>query len=314
MLTAAVSAAAPIHALAVDLRARYGRSLRRVTLDLGLSCPNRDGRSGYGGCVYCDAAGSGTGAAASLPLAEQWRRGLDRLRRKCPDGPAAIAYFQSYSNTYPALAPVTQALHYLAAFRDAAPIVSVGTRPDCFSADAADLLASFTGRFDEVWVEFGLETADDAVQARIQRYDTLASFHAACALARARGLRIVCHCIAGLPGERPGGLIRQVEEAATAGVDGIKFHQLMVLRRTKLEAWWRRGALALLTAERYVEMVADALEWLPERIAVHRLVADAPPAEYLAPRPGPPRLALHQEIVKELQRRGTRQGWFAAAR
>lgn len=303
----------PVNTLGPVLRARYGHPLRRILLDLGLTCPNRDGSMGFGGCIYCDVAGSGTGQAPKRTLMQQFDRELLRVRRAVPSGPAAIAYLQSYSNTYPELEPLATALEQLAARSAEAPILSVGTRPDCFSREAAALLARCKERFDEVWVEFGLETADDRVQRLIGRHDTLENFHAACDLAHRHGLKIVCHTIAGLPGERPDGLDRQVEEATVARVHGIKFHQLMVLRKTKLEAMWRHGRVKLLDPPTYVRLVADALERLPASVVVHRLVAEAPPEEYLGPTGWPPRQKVHSMIEQELQRRGSRQGARRAA-
>lgn len=304
MLTAEV----PIHTLARAMKARYGRKMRRVMLDLGLTCPNRDGKKGYGGCVYCDVSGSGTGAAPKANLQSQWQDGLRRLRRKHPEGPVAISYLQSYSNTYPGLQPLQDALEFLSSLRDVAPIVAVGTRPDCFSTEAADLLASYKDRFDSMWIEFGLETADDRVQQIIQRYDTLENFYTACKRAHQRELQIVVHTIAGLPGEQDDGLMKQVEAVRQAGAHGIKFHQLMVLRRTKLESLWKAGELQLLQLSKYVKMVVDALEHLPPHIIVHRLAAEAPPEEYVAPTDWPPKNRILHEIRLELARRNSFQG------
>ncbi|MDP7062066.1 MAG: TIGR01212 family radical SAM protein, partial [Planctomycetota bacterium] len=189
-----------------------------------------------------------------------------------------------------------------------APILAVGTRPDCFSEEAADLLALQAKHFDEVWVEFGLETADDKVQEIIGRHDTLANFHGACGLAGERGLQRIAHCIAGLPGEKEGGLMRQVEEVAKAQCEGIKFHQMMVLHKTKLANMWMNGGIDLLSAEQYTTMVADAVEILPPQVVVHRLVAEAPADSYLAPKPWPGRAKVHSCIEQELQRRGSHQG------
>lgn len=301
--------ARPVRSLGRELLARYDRRLRRVMLDLGLTCPNRDGEKGYGGCIYCDLSGSGTGAAKEgQALDGQWQAGLTRARKVNPEGPAAILYFQSYSNTYPDLEPLAEALEHIAQWRAEAPILAIGTRPDCFSEEAADLIARQTARFDEVWIEFGLETADDTVQQRIGRHDTLANFHEACTRAHERGLIRIAHCIAGLPGEKPDGLLRQVAECRRAGVEGIKFHQLMVLRKTKLAHEWMNGDIELLTPEQYITMVADALEQLPPEVVVHRLVAEAPPEEYLAPTGWPSRAKVHSEIENELRRRGSWQG------
>lgn len=300
---------APVHTLGRSLKQRYGRRLRRVMLDLGLTCPNRDGASGYGGCIYCDLSGSGTGAAKrSESLEQQWQEGLARARKVNPEGQAAIIYFQSYSNTYPDLRPLANALEQMKSWSEVAPILTIGTRPDCFSAEAADLLAAQLPYFKEVWVEFGLETADDAVQKIIGRHDTLANFHSACERAGERGLQRIAHCIAGLPGEKENGLLRQVQEVAKAKCEGIKFHQLMVLHKTKLAKMWLDGEITLLSAEEYTTKIADALEYLPPQIIVHRLVAEAPAESYLAPKPWPGRQKVHSNIEQELLRRGTHQG------
>lgn len=130
-------------------------------------------------------------------------------------------------------------------------------------------------------MEFGLETADDAVQKIIGRHDTLANFHAACALAGAHGLKRVAHTIAGLPGEKPGGFLQQAREVARAGCEGVKFHQLMVLRRTKLARLWEKGEIRTLAPADYALQVAAALRLTPWRTVVHRLQAEAPAAERL---------------------------------
>lgn len=301
---------APIHTLGRSLMRRYGRRLRRVMFDLGLTCPNRDGATGFGGCIYCDLSGSGTDAARRQEdLEQQWAEGLQRARRVNPEGPAAILYFQSYSNTYPDLEPLAQALHKARAWATEAPILSVGTRPDCFTDEAAELLASMRDDFDEVWVEFGLETTDDAVQQAIGRHDTLDNFRDACSRAGVLGLHRIVHCIGGLPGDSEDSLLRQVEEVRRAGCEGIKFHQLMVLQKTKLAKMWMDGEVELLDAETYVQRVADALEYLPTSTLVHRLVAEAPPESYLAPKPWPGRQRVHSWIEREMKRRGHAQGW-----
>ena len=299
----------PIHSLGRHLKARFGRRLRRVMLDLGTTCPNRDGTSGLGGCIYCDVHGSGTGATRrGLNIETQWKSELARVQRNQEVGPTTILYFQSYSSTWPDLAPLSSALTTARAWANDAPVLSVGTRPDCFSPEAANLLAKQKNYFQDVWIEFGLETASNEVQRIIGRNDSLENFHRACRVARDCGLKVIAHTIAGLPGEKPDGLIRQVRECAEAQVSGIKFHQLMVLRKTKLAAMWQRGEIQLLTPPTYVAMVADALEILPPEVVIHRLAAAAPKEEYLAPLGWPTPAKIHAEILEELRSRGTVQG------
>ncbi len=304
-----VTAGPPILTLGRALKARYGRRLRRVMLDLGLSCPNRDGTSGYGGCAYCDLEGSGTGASkAGLDLAAQWEVELKRVRRSQAEGPCAIAYLQSYSNTWPDLQPLSRALDFLRPHRDTAPILAVGTRPDCFSEEAAELLGQATADFDEVWVELGLETTDNAVQASIGRHDNLANFFTACERAHRHGLKIIVHCMAGLPGDAADTLMHQVRAITKAGAHGVKFHQLMILRRTKLAHAWMQGEVEILSPETYIQAVAEALQILPPEIVVHRLVAESPEEERLAPKDWPSAAKIRHRIEEELKKPGTRPG------
>jgi len=280
-------------------------------LDLGLSCPNRDGESGYGGCIYCDLDGSGTGAMKQRrPLLEQWEEQQARIQ-KASDTGGAIIYFQSYSNTYPDLLPLAQALEQMVQFVQQAPIISVGTRPDCFSNEAAALLGSYRDKFSEVWIEFGLETTDDEVQKVIGRNDSLENFHRACELAHQHDLKIIAHTIAGLPGEKLNGLQKQIDEVKKAKCHGIKFHQLMVLRKTKLQHLWDSGQVDLLSCDEYVQLVADALEHLPAETIVHRMVAENPKENYLAPENWPPRAKVQHLIESELRRRNSVQGVYA---
>jgi radical SAM protein (TIGR01212 family) len=301
----------PVYTLGRHLKAKYGRPLRRVMLDLGLTCPNRDGVLGRGGCIYCDVSGSGTGAMKKRqPLEEQWQEGLKRARKINPEGPAAIAYFQSYSSTYPDLAPLADGIKKISQWASEAPILAIGTRPDCFSPEAAALLAKYQGTFAEVWVEFGLETADDEVQKRIERFDTLENFFTAADIAHSYGLGVICHCIEGLPGEKEDGLQKQVAAAIQAKVEGIKFHQLMVLKKTKLAKQWMAGEIQLPTPDTYRAKVVAAIEHLPPNMVVHRLVAEAPKEEYLAPLGWPSRLQMHASIENALKKKGSYQGIF----
>ena len=299
----------PVNTLGRSLTKRYNRRLRRVMLDLGLTCPNRDGATGYGGCIYCDLSGSGTGASSrKQDIEAQWQEGLPRARRTNPEAPSAIIYFQSYSNTYPDLSALKSSFDKIHLWAVDAPIVTIGTRPDCFSEEAAQLLAEQLEYFEEVWIEFGLESADDNVQRRIGRHDTLQNFRDACKLAHKYGLKIVAHCMAGLPEEKEDGLLRQVEEINNANCHGIKFHQLMVLRKTILAKQWMDGEIELLDDKQYIQKVADALEMLDPEIIVHRLVAEAPDSEYLAPKPWPGRQKVHSRIELEMKLRGSTQG------
>jgi radical SAM protein (TIGR01212 family) len=159
-----------------------------------------------------------------------------------------------------------------------------------------------------VWVELGLEAADDRVLAEIRRFHTVADFEDAVLRARAAGLGVVGHAILGLPGDGRHGARRTAEVLARSGVDGVKLHNLLVLRRTQLERAWRAGALAVPDLATHVDWLADVVERLAPEQVLHRLTADAPDGEELAPRWGAVKNEVRARLAAELLRRGTRQG------
>lgn len=297
------------------LFATFGRPVHRLALDAGSSCPNRDGTRGRGGCAYCDVEGSGTGALRSgLDLAEQLEHGLARLARREGGTGGVIAYFQSYSNTYVSPQRLDEVLAVVEA-RAGEPLVavSVATRPDTLPEWALARLVAL-GRRLPVWVELGLESADDGVLAAINRLHTVREFEDAVARVRAAGLLCVAHAILGLPGDGRAGARRTAEVLARSGVEGVKVHQLMVLQRTQFAARYRAGELEVLDAPTYVDWLADFVERLGPEQVLHRLTGDAADEELLAPRWSLDKNDVRGALEAELERRGTTQGARAAAR
>jgi uncharacterized protein len=290
------------------LAARFGRALHRVALDAGSDCPNRDGTKGRGGCAYCDVEGSGTGALKSgVDLASQLRAGIGRVRKRDPDC-AVVAYFQSYSNTYVEPARLDEVLAVLEPhLQREIGVVALATRPDTLPDWALERLARLAERV-EVWLELGLEVADDAILAAINRHHSVDDFRGAVERAQARGLLVVGHAILGLPGDGRAGARRTAEVLAESGCAGIKVHQLMVLRRTIFEKRWRAGEIETLDERAYVEWLADFVERLRPEQVLHRITGDAPDADLLAPRWELDKNDLRNRLADELRRRGTRQG------
>ena len=289
-------------------REHFGTALHRVALDAGSQCPNRDGTKGFGGCVYCDVEGSGTGALRKgEDLDRQLREGLARIARRGTPGPA-VAYFQSYSNTYVAPARLEEVLATVEPFigREVAAL-SIATRPDTLGDDALDVLARWNERLP-VWIELGLESASDSVLQKINRLHTVADFEGAVRRSKARGLTVIGHAILGLPGDDREGARRSAALLAREGVDGVKVHQTMVLRRTVLERWWKDGRVATLEVDEYVEWLADFVERLRPEQVLHRLNGDADRAQLLAPQWSTLNPGVREKLAAELQRRGTHQG------
>ncbi len=313
-MTAAVTVPTRFRTLRPWLLATFGRPVHRLALDAGSSCPNRDGTRGRGGCAYCDVEGSGTGALKSgLDLARQLELGLARLARREDGASGVIAYLQSYSNTYVSPERLDEVLGVIEA-RAGEPLVavSIATRPDTLPDWALSRLVALAQRLP-VWVELGLEAADDRVLTAINRLHSVAEFEDAVARVRAAGLLCVAHAILGLPEDGRAGARRTAEVLARSGVEGVKVHQLMVLKNTQFAARWRAGELALLDAPGYVDWLADFVERLGPGQILHRLTGDAPAEELLAPRWSLDKNDVRAALEAELTRRGTRQGTYSAA-
>ncbi len=293
------------------LRERFGCRVQKISLDAGLTCPNRDGVKGTGGCIYCNARGSGTGAhGRGLSIREQLEAGRAAVARRY-GAERFIAYFQSFSNTYAPLARL-RALYEEAASVPGVAALFIGTRPDCVSEEVLDLLAEFSRRL-LVWVEYGLQTANEETLAAIGRGHGLQEFLAAAAATRSRGIPVCAHIILGLPGETREDARRTAQVLAQAGVEGVKIHSLYIVRGTALEELYRRGGYRPLSREEYASWAADVIERLPPEVVIQRLTGDPHPAELVAPAWCRDKAAVLAAIRGELARRDSRQGTFAHA-
>jgi radical SAM protein (TIGR01212 family) len=299
-------AALPYLDLNTYLRRRFGERVQKITLDAGLTCPNRDGRVGVGGCLYCNARGSGTGAwARGLSLTAQLQEGAARLGKRY-GASKFIAYFQSFTNTF---APVERlrALYEEALVFPGVVGLSIGTRPDCLDDEVLDLLAGYA-REHLVWLELGLQSAHDETLRLINRGHDVACFTRGVERAASRGLEVVAHVIFGLPEEGP------AEMAATAGyvaglpLQGVKIHLLYVIRGSGLERLFASGAYFPLSEAAYVQAVVDFLELLPAEMVIHRVTGDPHPDELAAPAWCRDKARVLKLIGEEFARRGSRQG------
>jgi radical SAM protein (TIGR01212 family) len=290
---------------------RFGRPVHRVALDAGSTCPNRDGTRGRGGCAYCDVEGSGTGAfKRGVELARQLDDGLRRIARR-DAGAGAVAYFQSYTNTYVEPERLDEVLRVVEArLDDGIVCVALSTRPDTLPAWALERLARLSERA-EVWLELGLECADDAILEDIHRLHTVAEFEDAARRAHDAGLGVIGHAILGLPGDGRAGARRTAEVLARTGLLGVKVHHLMVLRRTRFAHDYQAGRLTTLDAPTYVDWLADFVERLAPDQVLHRLTGDSPGESLIAPRWDIHKNAVRERLEAELARRGTRQGSLA---
>jgi len=301
-------AAAPIryHAFGHYLRRRFGCRVHKITLHAGMSCPNRDGTRGAGGCTFCN--NTGFSPAARLQpgaIRGQMLAGMESVRRRAR-ARRFIAYFQPYSNTH---APVEQlARLYEEAWCGPAVVgLSVGTRPDCVDEAKIDLLAEHARR-GEVWVEYGLQSAHDETLRRVNRCHGYGEFVRAVELTAGRGIRICVHTILGLPGETREMILETHRRLAELPIDGIKIHLLHIMRDTVMERQYHRGEIRLLERLEYVNLVCDVLELLPPGVVIQRMHADAPADVLVAPSWCLDKAGVLNEIRSELAGRDSWQG------
>lgn len=253
----------------------------KASISLDVTCPNRDGSKGRGGCIFCSAGGSGEFSEAPGDVSSQIDAAIARVERKAGDDAGYIAYFQSFTNTYCAPEYLDGAISQ-AASHDRVEAVSIATRPDCLPEDILDVIRRHSAKIP-VFVELGLQTVSDRTAEVINRCYETAVYRKAVTDLHAAGANVITHVIFGLPGETEEDMLDTVRYAADCGTDGIKFTCLYVLKGTPLEELWRAGKVEVLGQEEYFGIVGKALELLPEDTVVHRLTGDGPKSLLLAP-------------------------------
>ena len=264
------------------LKDKYGKKIYKVSINAGFTCPNRDGKLGERGCIFCSAGGSGDFAEDSgLSISEQIEAGKRRIEKKIPSEYGLIAYFQAFTNTY---APVEtlRKVYMEAAAHPEVEIISVATRPDCLSEEVLNLLSEIN-KIKPVWVELGLQTIHEKTAEYIRRGYPLATFDEAVGNLRKRGIETIVHVILGLPGESREDMLETVRYVGESGVQGIKLQLLHVLKNTDLAEDYLAGKFQCLTLDEYAELVKDCLEILPEDIIIHRMTGDGDKKILIAP-------------------------------
>ncbi len=289
------------------LRRRFGCRVSKVNVDAGFTCPNRDGSKGIGGCIYCNNVSfSPRDTQAEISLEDQLASGMAYHRTRL-GSQKFIVYFQKYTNTYASVEHLADLYQRALAVPDVLGI-SVGTRPDCLTDEALDLLSRLA-RQHYVCLELGLQSTDDAILERINRGHSLEDFIAAVGRASSRGFDICAHLIYGFPGEQPGEFVKGADLLnSLPGISSLKLHQLHAVEGTELAAMYRRGEFSPLTLEQYVSTAADFLERLAPRVSIQRLYGSSPLEIRVAPQWGLKNNQMWYAVLNELRRRGSWQG------
>lgn len=282
------------------LKKRFGCKVFKVSLESGLGCPNRDGKISTSGCAFCSEESYLTKTMRPTLL-----DGIEYVKRR--HGAAKfVSYFQSGTNTYGAV-EILKPLFEAAIDHPDVVGLAIGTRPDCITAENADLLEGLARR-TMLWVELGLQSANDETLKRINRGHTASDFRNAVRILKERNIPVVAHVILGLPGES----IQDMQETAKfineMDIDGVKIHNLHVLKGTGLEKLYNQGKIELPTLETYATWVALFLEQLKPSILIHRVNGHAPRQLTIAPPWSINKLAIFNAVEKELKQRNTWQG------
>lgn len=290
------------------LRKTFGGKCAKIPIDAGFTCPNIDGVCGVGGCIYCSGRGSGDFAELpSLSVKEQYERVRQKLSSKW-SVERTIPYFQAHSNTYAPIEKLRK-LYGEALSLEGAVGLNIATRADCISEE----IAAYLGELAEktvLTVELGLQSSSDKTARLINRGHSLEDFRRGFKLLRKASPKInICvHIIFGLPEETDEMMMATVDEVARLHPEQVKIHLLHVLKNTKMAEMYARGEYIPLEKEKYVSLVADAIERLPEDTVIARLTGDGMADDLLAPDWSRKKVSVINDIDKLLFERGSWQG------
>lgn len=293
-------------AFSAYLQQRFGGPVRKLSLNAGFTCPNRDGTISETGCVYCDPdTFSPHPGPDAPPIIHQLRAGIEAGHRRGVK--QFLAYFQSYTNTYAPAAKLRDVYDTIRAFPEIKGL-AIGTRPDCVDAGVLEVVSAFAPEY-EVWLEYGLQSIHAETLFRINRGHGPDAFFMAVELTRQHpGIKICAHVILGLPGESPEMERETARAVARLRLEGVKFHPLHVVKSTPLARDFAHGRYAPLSREAYAERVVRFLEQLWPETVIQRLTADCPDERLVAPKWLLDKNAVLREIQERMEKEDTWQG------
>jgi radical SAM protein (TIGR01212 family) len=266
------------------LKEQYGEKIYKICLTSGCTCPNRDGKTGFGGCTFCSEGGSGEFSSAPGEIEAQIEEAKGRIRKKTSSS-RYIAYFQSFTNTY-GDPKILERIYRQALSHPEIVALSIGTRPDCLPDEILSMLESLRDEYGkDIWIELGLQTVNEESARHFRRGYKLPVFEDAYRRLKERDFVVIVHVILGLPGESEEDMLSSVRYLAglTPSLDGIKLQLLHVLKGTDLAKEFEETSFHIFTLEEYCDIVVKCLKLLPPEIVVHRITGDGPKRLLIAP-------------------------------
>ncbi len=287
-------------------KSKYNIKVFKVSLNMGLTCPNKDGKVGYGGCIYCSKMGSGEYAGdKKKSLKEQFEDVKSIMLKKWPNA-KYIAYFSANTNTYAPIEKLKKAWDEVLNYENVIGI-NISTRPDSISKECYDYLEELNKKTD-LTIELGLQTIHEKTSKLINRCHTLQCFENCVKELNKRNIKVLVHIINGLPYETKEMMLETVKYLNNLNIWGIKIHMLNVLKDTKLEQLYQKEHFHILSKDEYVNIVCDQLELLHENIVINRLTGDPKLEDLIEPKWIIKKVCVLNDIDKEMKRRESFQG------
>lgn len=294
------------HTLTYYYKKKFNAKVCKVSLNANFTCPNIDGKVGFGGCIYCSKLGSGEfGGNPKESLIEQFEKGKKMMQRKWPDA-KFIAYFQANTNTYAPLERLKECFEPFIERKDCIGL-SIATRSDSITDECLDYLEDINKRTFLI-VELGLQTIHEKTSKLINRCSTLKGFTDMVKKLKKKNINVVVHIINGLPYETEEMMIDTVKYLNKLNIDGIKIHMLEVLKDTPLEKYYAKNKFKILSKEEYVNIVVKQLEYLNKEIVIHRLTADPDKNNIIEPTWLIKKFTILNEIDKLMSKNNIYQG------
>lgn len=288
------------------LKDKFGEKVYKLPISLPLTCPNRDGTKGVGGCIYCsEEGGSHENLSNTLSIKEQLETNKEYIGKRY-GARKFIAYFQSFTNTYLSLEEFKKNIEEVGQVEDIVGI-SISTRPDCLSDEILDYLESIKDRYF-INIELGLQSVNNHTLIKINRGHLLTDFLDAVFRIKKRDLSICVHLILDLPWDDRIDVIEAANLMSLLKIDEIKLHSLYITVGTEIERMYRNNELILKTEEEYIELVIEFLTRLSPGIAIQRLLSRAPEDKVLASNWGRSWWIIQDKILEEMEKRGLYQG------
>ncbi|MBN2120374.1 MAG: TIGR01212 family radical SAM protein [Candidatus Omnitrophica bacterium] len=295
----------PYYSFNQFLRDKFGCRVHRLSLNAGFGCPNLEGDLSSEGCIFCNNRAFSFFAGKTPSLEEQVRSSMDYAKKRF-GAKKFIAYFQSFTNTFAPADILKDRYSIIRKFPDVVGL-SISTRPDCVDEEKLDMIEEFSRDY-MVWVEYGLQTAHNQGLTFLNRSHTYEDFLKAVEMTKSRGIFIGAHLIFGIPSESKEDILATAQAIAGLPLSGIKFHCLHVVKQTKLEEFFERGEVNLLSLEEYADILTDFLTFIPKDWVVLRLVSDADAKYLIAPSWINQKQKALQYIEDEFKKKGIYQG------